>query len=216
MGVFWDYFRDGLGWGLFQYGGPLAALAQGLAATFDAVREDIFWLRDQLHPATCEDAYVQLHGESRGVYRHPLETDAQYRKRVVKAWTWQRLGSKDTGMPTVLEHYGYPDCEARNLRDEDPERWAEFKLRVGVPTSGMGTEDYQLIHWTANETKPARSVLAGLETVAETDAAVRAATALAVGTVVTLGPAIPEDTHVPGAVNVAGYIHGISTIALGE
>ena len=216
MGIFWSYFRDTLGWSLLHHAGPLAALVEGLARSLDVVREDIFWLRDQLHPATCEAAYVQLHGESRGVRRHPLETDAQYRKRVVKAWTWQRLGSKSVGMPMVLEHYGYPDCSVRNMRDEDSERWAEFKLRVGVPESGLDTEDYQLVEWTANETKPARSVLAGLETEAEANGVIRAATALTVGSVTTIYPATPEDTEVTGTVSAAGYTHGITTIELGE
>jgi P2-related tail formation protein len=216
MGAFWNYFKDVLGWNLLHHGGPLAALAQGLAGSLDAARVDVFWLRDQLHPATCEDAFVALHGRSRGVARHPLETGAQYRRRVVKAWAWQRLGSRSAGLPQVLAHYGYPDCRVRNMRGQDQQRWAEFTLRVGVPVEGMNAQDYRLITWTANETKPARSVLAGLETETTARAAVRAASILAVGTVVTLSPATPKETGVPGAVNAGGYIHGITTIALGE
>jgi len=216
MGAFWTYFKDVLGWNLLHHGGPLAALAQGLAESLDAARGDVFWLRDQLHPATCEDAFVAKHGKSRGLARHPLETGAQYRRRVVKAWAWQRLGSKSAGLPQVLAHYGYPDCRVRNMRGQDQQRWAEFTVRAGVPETGMGPQDYRLITWTANETKPARSVLAGLETETKARAAVRAATALAVGTVTTLYPATPEETAVCGTINAGGYFHTITTIALGE
>jgi hypothetical protein len=158
--IFWNYFKNTLGWLLLQAPDAVSAIAKGVALVFDDVREDIFWLRDQLNPATCEGQYVAPHGEARGMDRHPLESDEQYRNRVVHARAWHGQGGKAQGMPRILEHYGYKDCSLYNCRKDDEARWAEFVL--SVKAKKITPNDYGLLGWAVGEAKPARSKLAAL------------------------------------------------------
>jgi P2-related tail formation protein len=212
--VFWPYFRDVLRWPLIFRPGPLAALVEGIARVFDDVREDILWLRDQLNPATCEADGVDDLASGRGIERHPLETAAQFRNRAVTAYAWHRQAGKVRGMSRILEHYGYPGCSIRNMRDDDPERWAEFMPVVPVG-SGLDMQDYALITWAAQETKPARSKLAGLNTRHRAaNAATHSAMALVLSSVVRLEYERPDSTKVAGAVRIAWHMHIVSRIRL--
>lgn len=162
MGIFWSYIQDKLHWPLIFRPGPLSAVIEGLARVFDDVREDMVWLRNQFSPVTCEDEQLPAHAESRGILRHPLETQEQYRKRCLKAFAWNMLGGGSQGLPKILEHYGYPNTDIQNVRKEEEERWAEFKVNVGVPETGMKADEFILTGDVVNDQKPARSVLAGL------------------------------------------------------
>lgn len=158
--IFWLYFRDVLRWPLLFRRGPLSALVEGMARVFDDVREDILWLRDQLNPATCEIGYVEGLAVGRGIERHPLESDEQFRRRSVAAYAWHRQAGKVQGMPRLLAHFGFDGAVVENMRLEDPARWAEFKVRL---TPGQVTDDsLSLLGWAINEHKPARSKLAAV------------------------------------------------------
>lgn len=161
--TFWEYFKNTLGWPLIQKAGPLAALMQGAARYMDDVKADILWVRRQWLPKYCEPSFLAGHGASRGVTRHRLETEAQYRSRVHRALAWQLLGGKQEGMPRILEFYGYRPTGITNLRDEDEERWAEFRPEL-APFEGRGftAEDWELLNWLVNDVKPARSKLAAI------------------------------------------------------
>ncbi|MBU1002801.1 MAG: phage tail protein [Proteobacteria bacterium] len=213
---FWSYFRDELRWPLIWKPGPISALVEGLARTMDDARADVLWFRNQFNPATCDDANLAEHAASRGLERHRLETDLGHRARCEKAFAWQALGGGQVGVPKILEHLGYPNSAIRNIREEDEERWAEFKVRTRVPERGIESVDLELIAWAANDQKPARSILAGLETEGVIGGGAYAATVLLTGTVVTLGPEIPAETNVIAQLYVGSYIHGISTTTLGE
>lgn len=212
--VFWPYFRDVLRWSLIFHPGPLAALVEGIARVFDDVRKDILWLRDQLNPATCEVDGVDKLASGRGIERHPLEAAAQFRNRAVAAYAWHRQAGKVRGMSRILEHYGYPGCSIRNMRDNDPERWAEFMPVVPVG-SGLEALDYALVTWAAQETKPARSKLAGLSTRHRAaNAGVYSGMALVLSSVARLEYERLDTTHVGGIIYAAGHMHIVSRIRL--
>ncbi|XPV77638.1 MAG: phage tail protein [Desulfovibrio sp.] len=212
---FWRYFRDTLRWPLLAVGGPLCVIVEGLGRMMDAVREDIFFLRDQFSPVTCEPEMVAHLGESRGIVQHPLESNKQYRTRVIKAYAWQLLGGREQGLPVIFEHYGYGGCKVESLRPEDVQRWAEFKVGIDanrVREAVLTERDYKLIRFVATDQKPARSKLAGIYTKADNPASVNAGAMLVVGTVVELAPSLPEEAQIPANVSVGGYIHGVSSI----
>ena len=162
MSIFWKYFRDTLAWPLIRVPGSLAALGEGIAKNLDTARTDILWLRNQFNPLTCEVEYLEYHGSSRGIYRFGLETDEQFRARVVQAYIFQVKGSRVLGMPEIFQLFGYNIIEVKSLRDEDPERWAEFRILIDPPASGYSFADYNLIAYMANDLKPARSKLASI------------------------------------------------------
>lgn len=174
MGVMWDYFHDTLGWNLIRLTkSALSLLAEGGANSLDDAREDILWLRKQFLPETSETGYLTDYAASRSIVRHPSESDAQFKARVVRAWYWHYLGGKQAGMPKMLALYGYSGAEIINWRQYDAARWAEFWCKLLPPADQtFAAEDYELIIWLLNEYKPARSILVKLSVAVEETASV--------------------------------------------
>ena len=159
----WKYFRDELRFPLIQDVGPLAQLAQGGGDVLDEVRELVYWLRRQLNPETCEDAYVANHARSRVIVRGPHETWSAFRTRVAQAYHFHWLAGKHNGMPQILELMGYPGASLINWRGQDPEKWAEFWCSLLPPADQeFRLQDYDQLFWILNEYKPARSRLVSL------------------------------------------------------
>lgn len=176
---FWQYFRDTLALPLIRRQGALAGIAEGGAGALDSARDHVLWLRDQYAPGKCEAEHVANFAVARGIKRHRLETDTQFRARVVRAYAWQLLGGKQSGLPQILAHYGYT-AKVESLREEDPARWAEFRVSLDVP-EGLAAEDYELLNWIINDQKPARSRLAAISVPASDTADVATGGLAAVG-----------------------------------
>lgn len=165
---FWRYFRDVLRWPLIHAPGPLSCIVKGAALALDSAREDSIFFRCQWFPALCEPELVARFGTSRGLIRHPKESAAQFRARVVNAWNWHFLGGKTKGLPEILKFYGFDTLSIENLRQFQPSRWAEFQLGLKTPATQAEQEallsDLDTLVWLVNEYKPARSVLARVYT----------------------------------------------------
>jgi len=209
MSVFKNYFFKTLRWPLIHRPGPLAALVEGLARVMDEVRQDIIWLRNQFNPWTCEPDMIPQHAASRGITQYASETDEQYRERCIRAFAWQRLGGGQLGMPQILAHLGYPDIEMLNVRHEDEKRWAEFKPKVPIQESGLEAKDYQRIGWVANETKPARSILAGIQATSSIPGTVYAGGITYTTIRVRLTPERTTSIRMIGTVYCGGYTHTV-------
>lgn len=162
MSVFRDYFFKSLRWPLAGHLGALAMLVDGLARCFDEVRDDIVWLRNQFNPQTCESDLIPAHAESRGLTRYDWESDEQYTIRCIHAFGWHRLSGGSKGMPRILEHFGIQGVTMHNVRKDDEARWAEFLVVVPVPETGLPVNTASIVSSVTNETKPARSILAGV------------------------------------------------------
>ena len=161
---FWRYFHDRLNWPAIFRPGPMSALAKGLALYMDDVREDILWLRRQWNPATADMALIAAYGESRGIIRHRFDSDETYRRRVVQALAWHRLGGKWRGLERI---YAQNDFLARVLPSDDPALWAHFRVELDVNAVDFTPDAAELSWWLANEYKAARSRLEGIRTTAE-------------------------------------------------
>jgi len=161
MSLFWKYFREKLRWPLIWRPGVLAVLVKGGALVLDDARESILWLRNQFSPEICNGDHVANFAKSRGILRHALETDNEkFRQRVISAYAWQMFGGRAQGLPKILGHYGYKVNKLINLRDEDPNRWAEFRAEVQPPEGkGFEEKDFNLVPFVINDQKPARSKL---------------------------------------------------------
>lgn len=104
-----------------------------MAHALDETRDDVVYFRRQWFPALCEPGLVSAFGASRGLVRSPVESDAQFRTRVVNAWRWHMLGGKQQGLPEILAAYGYHVEAIENMRQFAPTRWAEFMVRLETP-----------------------------------------------------------------------------------
>jgi hypothetical protein len=158
-GVFWRYFRDTLRLPFILVGGPLAMLAEGASGLLDAARSVCLSLRDQFFVETCEDVYIAQFARSRGIVRSPLEAADGYANRVRLAYLWHKRGGRAGQIAqTLADYFGFAGIEIVNLRAEDADRWAEF--RVVIHSMGTATVyDEAQTAWAINEIKPARSKL---------------------------------------------------------
>lgn len=209
MGVFKDYFFKTLRWPLSHHPGALAVIVEGLAKSMDQVRGDIIHLRNQFNPWTCEPDMIAKHAASRGIRQHASESDEQFRARCVRAYAWQRLGGGQLGMPQILAHFGYSDTSMINVREEDPQRWAEFKPRVPVK-SGMEAEDFRTIGWVAVETKPARSRVAGIRAASTVAGSVNAGGITFSSIRIRLTPERTTNIQLTGSVYGGAYSHVVA------
>ncbi|MDK2955424.1 MAG: hypothetical protein PWQ57_920 [Desulfovibrionales bacterium] len=183
MGM-WAYIRDTLRWPLVHRRGPLACILEGVAGEMDEALTAIKWLREQFCPELCEDDYIDLHGASRGLTRYRLESDEQWRQRVVRAYAWQQLGGRHAGMPVILEYFGFPDAVFVNVRDEDEDRWAEFRVQLAADLL-QSVDDSEFLAWLINEYKPARSKLASIQALQEDQADINAVGVATLGVSIT-------------------------------
>lgn len=209
MTGFKKYFFKVLRWPLLHSPGPLAALVEGLARTFDEVCGDIVWLRNQFNPWTCDPDMIPAHAASRGIIRHPSEPEDKYAERCIRAFAWQKLGGGQIGMPRIMEHYGFPGVSMTNMRFEEEERWAEFKVRVPVPETGLDSEDCKLIVWNANETKPGRSRLAGINAESKLPGSANAAGKVITAVISRITPDWPDKVSLDTPAVTGGYIHAV-------
>lgn len=160
MSLFWDYFRNTLRFPPILRPGPLAMLAEGAALGLDAARNVILQLRDQFLPEKCEDVYLARYARSRGIVRAPLEPEGHYQARIRLAYLWWRRGGRASAMKQVLvSYFGFARVDIINLRTEDPDRWAEFRVVCElVGEQPIFTLDQ--VVWAINEIKPAGKKLA--------------------------------------------------------
>lgn len=210
MSVFHDYFFRTLRWPLASYLGPLAMLVAGLARCFDQVREDIVWLRNQFNPWTCDPEMIPAHAESRGLTRYDWETDEQYINRCIRAFAWHRLSGGNSGMPRILEHFGFNGVTIHNVRKDDEARWAEFKPVVPVPESGLAENTATIVSKVSNETKPARSLLAGVGAASSTKAGVVAGGITYTTIHSRLVPERVTSIEIAAAAIAGGYVHTVA------
>jgi len=213
MGAFWRYFSETLRWPLLLVGGPLAVLVKGAAGSLDQARQDILWLREQFNPETCDEQYVEEHGRSRGIRRHPLEGFGRFRSRVVSAYAWSLLGGKQAGLPKILAHYGFITASIHSLRGEDPERWAEFRclleseVRVDEPA-------YALFEWVLNDQKRASAKLAGLKISAGANGPVIVAAASMTGEEITVYPWTAGEVEMSSSLRMVAATHCVETLTV--
>lgn len=157
--AFWSYAHDKLRWLWIFRPGPLSALVKGIALYFDDIRKDIIRVRNQYIVAVTSKGLLPGYAQSRAIPRTRYDSDAQHRMRVERAYAWHHLGGKVEGLPKILEEYGYPESVVHNCREEDPERWAHFELRLLTPSHEWGQKEIDAVTALANEYKPGRSVL---------------------------------------------------------
>lgn len=165
MSIFRDYFKNALKFALIHRHGPLATLVNGAADILDIARESVLWVRDQFLPDRCETVNLDEFAQSRGITRAAYETDDQYYGRIRLAWHWFVTGGRESGVKRIVsDACGIDTVDIINLRDTDPERWAEFAVRINNIQGDMLTK-LPTMTWAINEMKPARSKLAGYELV---------------------------------------------------
>lgn len=154
---YWKYFLNQLRYPEIQRHGPLALLAEAEGGELDRLYNSGLKVREQFFPALAEKESVLIHGRSRGIPRHFLENDGQYRSRVLNAWNWQYLAGRHWGLHQIFSEYGFPVITLTNLKDD---HWAEFDIEVEIPPGlDLGEDVFDLIYWIIFEYKRASAML---------------------------------------------------------
>lgn len=189
MGLFWEYFKKKLRLIYLSQAGPLALLGEGASKCLDEARANVLTLRNQFFPELCDEAFLANFARSRGIVQAPLETKAHYQGRVRFAYLWWTRGGRAGAMRlTLMEFFGFGGVTIIPLREEDPTRWAEFRVEIEVFGANLEVSEAQ-IDWAINEAKPARSKFAEAQYIYATCGAVpRLAVGLQVSEVVTIYP----------------------------
>lgn len=193
--IFWKYFKNSCHWIFIQAPGPIAAITQGGSLILDNAREAILWLRNQFNPATCDANFIPEHARSRNIKKLPGESEKQFKARCINALLWYRRAGKRPGMIANLGVIGFSDTEIINLRHEDPERWAEFRLELPLPeTVTITADDISNIDDVVNDQKPARSKLAAVRIIRERTNDIMCASVIQIHTNITVGCYVPDSS----------------------
>lgn len=154
---YWPYFLNDLHYPQIQNPGPLSLIAEGAADELDLLYQAGLRVREQFFPALAEKEGVDIHGLARGVHRHYLENDGQYKTRVINAFPWHRLAGRHWGMYEIFRTYGFPIISLIYLTGD---HWAEFDLEVESPPGiGVDQDVFDLVQWLALEYKRASAML---------------------------------------------------------
>ena len=201
---YWPYFKDGLRYPEIQRGGPLAMLAEAEGEELDALYEAALKLREQFFPGLAEKESVLIHGQGRGVPRHLLADDRQYRTRVENAWAWQHLAGRVHGLKKLFASYGFPIVD---LPPVGGERWAEFDLDVESPMGQPLTEEtWELLTWIIFEYKRASAMLRTLRLAKRLSGRIKIKMAAVVAEKITLYPPPPKPAPALSLLRFGGHI----------
>ena len=150
---FWRYCRDRLALPFITQVGALAALTHGICRYADDTAKDMRWLQAQFLPPKAVRSPDPLYGDSRGVERTRFDSDRQFRLRVERAFAWHRLGPKTFGMPQILQEYGFGSCRIVNCRDQNPDLYAHFEIRLLKPPADFAADDVECVFALADQYK---------------------------------------------------------------
>lgn len=162
MSLFFEYFKN-LNWLYLKENSAITAIIHGLSLVLDETKEKITWVRNQGIMGLCDDEYINDHARSRNIQTRINETPEQFKRRVFYAFIWFRKSGRKSGMQESFNVAGFPDIGIINCRDEDPERWAEFKLIFDDENKFLTHDQIKTITEIANIQKPARSKLASID-----------------------------------------------------
>lgn len=138
-----------------------------IGLNYDDAMESMFQLREQALIVTATGKALDAHGQDRGLPRYPGETDQAYRLRLINAYSiYQKLGTK-AAILKALARMGYKDSDIEELYLTNPERWAEFivKIQFGQDRPLLAV-DSKIIRTTVKMMKPAHT-LPGFEACTE-------------------------------------------------
>lgn len=134
---------------------------------FDDLKTAIFRVRDEANVASASEAMLPVHGQDRDMPRLEGEDVEAYRTRlsmkgIISEWSGTRKG-----IQYVLTSLGYEQSTIKPVYSQDPTRWAEFAVDLGVANPNAVKNSY-LIFNEVLRVKEASSRLASIVFTAST------------------------------------------------
>ena len=132
-----------------------------IGRVFDGLKEDALRVRDETNIATASPVMLPVHGQDRSMPRLAGESIEGYRTRLaMKGIIAEKAGIKE-GIRYALAALGYEESMVEPVAFQDPERWAEFIVNLGVGRATAVT-DISQIYNEIQIVKEGSSKLAGL------------------------------------------------------
>lgn len=129
---------------------------------FDGLKEDALRVRDETNIATASPVMLPVHGQDRNMPRLTGESVEGYRTRLaMKGIVAEKSGLKE-GMLYALAALGYEESTIEPLVFQDPDRWAEFAVHLGVGNKNA-VKDHRAIFDEIQKVKEASSKLACID-----------------------------------------------------
>lgn len=99
---------------------------------FDDLKAAILRVRDEANVASASEVMLPVHGQDRNMPRLTGESVEGYRTRLaMKGIIAEKAGTKE-GIRYALAALGYQESIIEPFVFEDPERWAEFVVNLGI------------------------------------------------------------------------------------
>lgn len=105
-------------------------LFKALGKVLDRMKQDIFKLRRQAIISTADSKALEMHGIDRRIQKYADETYEQYRSRLLAKREVAEMAGSYEGIMAVLRSLGLIDAYIEPLFLTNPERWAEFYIRI--------------------------------------------------------------------------------------
>lgn len=111
---------------------------------FDNLKTDALRVRDETNIATASPIMLPVHGQDRNVPRLAGESIEGYRTRLVMKGIISEWGGTRQGILYNLAALGYERAHIELVGPQDPERWAEFIVDLGIGSVGAVRDVYQI------------------------------------------------------------------------
>lgn len=131
-----------------------------IGRVFDGLKEDALRVRDETNIATASPIMLPVHGQDRNMPRLAGESIEGYRTRLaMKGIIAEKAGIKE-GIRYALAALGYEKSTIEPFVFQDPERWAEFVVDLGVGNTNA-VRDISKIYSEIQTVKEGSSKIAG-------------------------------------------------------
>ncbi len=99
---------------------------------FDDVKRAFFRVREEASVVSCSEIMLPVHGQDRDMPRLEGEDAEGYRTRLSMKGIISEWGGTRQGILYSLVALGYEQGHIEPVGPQDPERWAEFIVDLGV------------------------------------------------------------------------------------
>lgn len=133
---------------------------------FDDLKAAIFRVRDEANVASASAVMLPVHGQDRNMPRLEGEDAEAYRTRLSMKGIISEWGGTRKGIRYALTSLGYEQSSVEPVYGQDPERWAEFIVHLGVGKRNS-IRNFYVIYDEIQRVKEASSRLACIVFTAE-------------------------------------------------
>lgn len=132
-----------------------------IGRVFDGLKEDALRVRDETNIATASPIMLPAHGQDRNMPRLAGEDIEAYRTRLAMKGVISEWGGTKRGILYVLAALGYERSSITPVYQQDPERWAEFIVDLGVGNTNA-VKNFYAIFSEIQRVKEGSSKVAGI------------------------------------------------------